>query len=187
MLIQKDNVLIRKMRSNDADFDLMEKWLTDANVLQYYEGRDHPLTRQQVIDKFGRRAAGQDYVIPCIAEYAGVPIGYLQYYELPDTSKVKYGAAGARNVYGMDLFIGETCYWDQGIGTIMVQALLEYLFKVKEASRILLDPQTWNVRAIRCYEKSGFRKVELLPKNEMHEGILQDSWLMEISAKDFQS
>jgi aminoglycoside 6'-N-acetyltransferase len=187
MLIQKDAVTIREMQFKDDDFDLMEKWLTDAEVLQYYEGRDHPFTRQQVIEKFGRRTIGKDSVVSCIAEYDGLPIGYMQYYELPESSKEKYGVAGARNVYGMDLFIGETRYWNQGIGIIMVKALLEYLFEVKEASKVFIDPQTWNERAIRCYEKSGFRKVKVLPQNELHEGTLRDSWLMEISAEDFQN
>ena len=187
MLIQKDNVSIREMRFEDEDFDLMEKWLTDVEVLQYYEGRDQPFTRQQVIEKFGRRAAGEDYVVPCIVEYAGVPIGYMQYYELPENIKEQYGVVVVSDVYGMDLFIGETRYWNRGIGTTMVKALLEYLFTVKEASNVFIDPQTWNERAIRCYEKSGFRKVKLLPKNELHEGILRDNWVMKISAEEFEN
>lgn len=187
MLIQNERVIIRKMRFLDEDFDLMERWLTDAEVLRYYESRDHPFTLQQVIEKFGRRAAGEDYVVPCIVKYGRLPIGYMQYYELPEDIKEKYGVAGASNVYGMDLFIGETRYWNRGIGMIMVKALLEYLFTVKGARNVFVDPQTWNERAIRCYEKSGFRKVKLLPKNELHEGILRDNWIMEISAGEFEN
>jgi len=35
--------------------------------------------------------------------------------------------------------------------------------------------------AVRCYEKSGFKKVKLLPAHELHEGAMRDCWLMERS------
>lgn len=56
--------------------------------------------------------------------------------------------------------------------------MLEYLFDVKEARQVLIDPQVSNTRAIRCYEKCGFRKIKLLPRNELHEGEWRDCWLM---------
>lgn len=186
VLYQRGNVGLRRMRPEEDDFGLMEKWLTDPELLKYYEGTDHSFTRQQVKDKFFQRTSNQDSVIACIVEYAGKAIGYMQYYEVDASTLEQYGVASETRSYGMDLFIGETGYWDQGIGTIIVKGLLEYLFAVEKASRVFIDPQTWNQRAIRCYEKSGFRKIKILPENEMHEGVRRDNWLMEISAGEWQ-
>ena len=81
----------------------------------------------------------------------------------------------------MDQFIGESTYWNKGVGTQLVSAMVAYLIEEKGADRIVMDPQTWNERAIRCYEKCGFKKVKLLPENELHEGEYRDCWLIEYS------
>lgn len=44
---------------------------------------------------------------------------------------------------------------------------------------VVMDPQTWNKRAIRCYEKCGIKKVKILPEHEFHEGRYRDCWLIE--------
>jgi aminoglycoside 6'-N-acetyltransferase len=59
--------------------------------------------------------------------------------------------------------------------------MVYYLINVLDANKIVMAPQTWNERAIACYEKCSFKKVKLLPKHECHEGELRDSWLMEFS------
>ena len=73
----------------------------------------------------------------------------------------------------------KSAYWNKGIGTKLVSSVVEYLIREKGADRIVMDPQTWNERAIHCYEKCGFEKVKLLPKRELHEGAYRDCWLME--------
>lgn len=80
----------------------------------------------------------------------------------------------------MDQFIGETDYWNKGIGTLLIHTMVNYLATQKSAARIIMDPQASNKRAIRCYEKCGFEKVKLLPKHEFHEGEFRDCWLIEL-------
>jgi aminoglycoside 6'-N-acetyltransferase len=53
-----------------------------------------------------------------------------------------------------------------------------YLFESLDAQRVTIDPHVSNHRAVRCYEKAGFRKVRLLPRQELHEGEYWDCWLM---------
>lgn len=43
MLFQKDNVSVRYVVEEDAP--IISKWLTDQEVLQYYEGRDNAISR----------------------------------------------------------------------------------------------------------------------------------------------
>ncbi|MFC4664262.1 MULTISPECIES: GNAT family N-acetyltransferase [Oceanobacillus] len=79
----------------------------------------------------------------------------------------------------MDQFIGETQYWDRGIGSLLIKSMVAYLINKKRINKVVMDPQAWNKRAIRCYEKSGFKKIKLLPCHELHEGEYRDCWLME--------
>lgn len=81
-------------------------------------------------------------------------------------------------VYGMDQFIGEVIYWNRGIGTLLITKMIEHIHKLG-VKIIVMDPQAWNHRALRCYEKCGFVKKKYLPKHEWHEGALRDCWLIE--------
>ena len=80
--------------------------------------------------------------------------------------------------FGMDLFIGESSRWNRGLGTTYVQLAPRYLVDVCAASYITLDPRVDNLRAIRCYEKCGFRRRKLLAQHEYHQGAYRDCWLM---------
>ncbi|MEX1030717.1 MAG: GNAT family N-acetyltransferase [Paenibacillaceae bacterium] len=59
--------------------------------------------------------------------------------------------------------------------------MIEYLVTDEKANRIIMDPQTWNKRALACYTKCGFRIVRLLEQHEKHEGKMRDCYLMEYS------
>jgi aminoglycoside 6'-N-acetyltransferase len=43
---------------------------------------------------------------------------------------------------------------------------------------VTIDPETWNTRAIRSYEKAGFAKWRFIARAELHEGEMRDAWLM---------
>lgn len=48
--ISKDNVSVRYVVEEDAP--IISKWLTDPEVLQYYEGRDDPQSVEMVLNHF---------------------------------------------------------------------------------------------------------------------------------------
>ncbi|XRG79168.1 GNAT family N-acetyltransferase [Rossellomorea sp. GAMAL-10_SWC] len=116
----------------------------------------------------------------CIVVYENIEIGHIQFYKLDDESKIEYGYENTSEViYGMDQFIGETDFWNRGIGSLLVSSMVNYLVNNQNAEKVVVDPQTWNVRAIKCYEKCGFKKIRLLPKHELHEGEYRDCYVME--------
>ncbi|MGM0780074.1 MAG: GNAT family N-acetyltransferase [Bacillota bacterium] len=173
MLFQNGNLMIRKLEKKDKY--LLVKWLSNPSVLEFYEGRDNPFDLEKVEKAF---YPPEDDEVRCIVVLDGTEIGYIQFYQLDDETKNDYGYFG-ENVYGTDQFIGETGYWNKGIGTLLVSSMVAFLTEEKKAERVVMDPQSRNTRAIRCYEKCGFKKVKILPKNELHEGKYQDCWLME--------
>lgn len=175
LIIDNKNLQVRMLV--DKDKIRLVKWLSNPEVLEYYEGRDHPFDEGKVEQHFFT----DEDVTRCIIEFDGTPIGYLQFYEVDEAERKIYDYDVPEEIiYGMDQFIGEPTFWNKGIGTELVRAVVTYLMREKDAKKIVMDPQIQNERAIRCYEKCGFKKVKLLPKHELHEGELRDCWLIEL-------
>ncbi len=187
LLAQEGDLAIRLMRDDMEDYGLMARWLTDHRVLAYYEGRDNPFPLERVVEEYGPLVRGEESVVPCILLHQGTPIGYMQYYGLVDyiqyfslteEEKEGFGLSRPDRVYGLDVFIGEPDLWDRGLGTRAVSLMVRYLFQRLKADQVVVDPETWNTRAVRCYQKAGFRILKRLPAHELHEGEYRDAWLM---------
>jgi aminoglycoside 6'-N-acetyltransferase len=180
--ITADELIIRRMRDDPADYEAMARWLTDPRVLEFFEGRDEPHPLERVRAKYGPSVLGHDEVTPCLIIENGRAIGYLQFYRLDDLPAHDRDAyllgAETDGVWAIDLFIGEPELWGKGIGTCALKATVGYLFDERSARRVVIDPQVTNARAIRCYEKVGFQKVKVLEAHELHEGERRDNWLM---------
>src|SRR5690242_18788002 len=62
---------------------------------------------------------------------------------------------------GRDAFvglgIGETEYWSKGYGTDVMNVLLRFAFTEVNLKRVTLTVFEYNPRAVRSYEKAGFR------------------------------
>ncbi|MFF2753709.1 GNAT family N-acetyltransferase [Psychrobacillus sp. NPDC058041] len=159
-MLNKNEFLIRPM--NESDYVLIAKWLSDEKVLEYYGPR---LTLEQVITKYGPRIEGNHSVKPYIVEYKNTPIGYMQYYPILDTQLRAYGYLEQQHIFGIDQFIGEINLWGKGIGSTMISMLLEYISLKESVQLVILDVKNTNVRAIKCYEKCGFRTVGSLENN----------------------
>jgi len=171
-------ITIREMTDCAHDYSLLEKWLNNPSVLEYYEGCDRPYTRDMVVAKFRPRVLKLSSTVPCIIQRGDAEIGYIQYTRLAQEDKVGFGFDTVEEIFGMDIFIGETHLWDKGIGSIAVALMLKTLREDQHADRVIIDPHVDNSRAIRCYEKCGFRKLQVLHNYELHEGAYRDCWLM---------
>jgi aminoglycoside 6'-N-acetyltransferase len=175
ILYQNTEITVRELEKTDEE--LLVTWLSNPVLLEYYEGRDRPHDLNMVREHFYK----SEEETRCIVEYAGIRIGYIQFYPLDKESRLSYDYGKHESIYGMDQFIGEIDYWNKGIGKILVTSMVEYLVNNRRVDKVVMDPQTWNERAIACYEKCGFKKVKLLKENEKHEGQLRDCWLIEYS------
>jgi Acetyltransferases, including N-acetylases of ribosomal proteins len=174
ILFHEKEICLRTLQQEDAG--LLVHWLSDPAVLEYYEGRDRPHDAALVRKHFYEDREG---ITSCIVQFKGNDIGYLQFYEIEEEERETYGLSDDPGIiYGMDQFIGEPGFWNKGIGSELIKETVRYLTGERGASKIVMDPQAWNTRALRVYEKSGFKKMKLLEKHEWHEGEYRDCWLM---------
>ena len=174
-LIENENISLRLLTEQDKK--LLLKWLTDERVLNYWEGKTAVFDLKRIEEDFYCEEEG---LIRTIIEYQGQAIGYCQMYSLDKESMKEYNYKSTKKVvYGIDQFIGEPDCWGKGIGTNFMKLVINYLFDEKGANAVILDPHADNPRAIRCYEKVGFKIVKSLPKHELHDGEMVDCYLME--------
>ena len=159
----------------EKDLTCMLTWFTDERVLQFYEGRDYQCDLASLREKYLERPDVPGFII----ELEGNAIGYSQMYPVcgKDLKEYDYPETEER-VFAMDQFIGIPELWNQGIGSAYIRIALRYLIEQMNADAVLLDPHKDNARAVRAYEKAGFRIVKELPAHEMFEGRKVDCWLM---------
>jgi RimJ/RimL family protein N-acetyltransferase len=138
-----------------ADLPLLHDWLSRPHVAEWWERQP---TLAEVEEEYGPVIAGAEPV-RCYVAYVGEePIGFVQSYTPAECHDDGWWLdehdAGVR---GIDQFLANAEQLGQGLGTAMVRAFVELLFTDPTVTRIQVDPRPDNPRAIRCYEKVGFR------------------------------
>ena len=105
-----------------------------------------------------------------VIEVDGETAGGIQYWEEDDPD---YRHAG------IDVFLA-AAFQDRGLGSDAVRTLARHLFEDVGHHRITIDPAAANARAIRAYERVGFKPVGVLrqyergPDGTFHDGLLMD-------------
>ena len=94
-----------------------------------------------------------------IAEVDGMPIGFLQIID-PAEELSRYWGDVPANLRAIDIWIGEAAYLGRGYGTRMMQLAIGRCFAESAVEAILIDPLARNTRAIRFYQRLGFKPVE---------------------------
>ena len=110
-----------------------------------------------------------------VIEQDGSAIGFAQWYEEQDP---EYRHAG------MDLFLAQDAQ-GCGLGAEVVRLLARWLIDVRGHHRLVIDPAAANMRAIRCYQRVGFRPIGVARQRERSpEGTWRDSLLMDLLADE---
>ncbi len=86
----------------------------------------------------------------------------------------------------LGIFIGDKECRNKGYGTEAIKILLEYGFKYLNLNNIKLDVFEFNERAIRCYEKCGFKVYGRRRKCYFLNGEYYDRIEMDILAEEFE-
>lgn len=100
---------------------------------------------------------GRGATVLLVVEVAGQVAGGIEYAEELDP---QYRHAG------IDVYLSER-FQGRGLGSRAVALLARFLFDVRGHHRLTIDPAADNRRAIRAYEKVGFRRVGVMRQYEL--------------------
>ncbi len=149
----------------DTDLPRLHRWLHDPHVLDWWGGEDAAPTLDEVHAHYGPRIRAEDGVQAWIAFKTGPDgaeqaIGYAQSYTAMGSGDGWWADETDPGMRGIDQFLADGTRLGQGLGTQLVRALVDRLFADPAVTQIQTDPHPTNKRAIRCYEKAGFRAVK---------------------------
>ncbi|MEU3412024.1 GNAT family N-acetyltransferase [Streptomyces sp. NPDC006658] len=128
--------------ATDAHLPLLAHWFADPEFVRNWGGQ--PLTREEVAAKYTGRRRPEVESFLILAQT--VPVGYVQY--APD---------GPRQG-GIDMVLVPQAQ-GRGLGPDAARALIRHLHTVLGWTRMTVDPEASNSRAIRAWAKAGFHPV----------------------------
>ena len=131
-----------------SDLPLVRRWLKAPHVVEWWGEPDEQFAG--VCDDLDEPAMDQYLVVA-----DNTPFAYLQCYvqtRWPENCLGEH-PEGTR---GIDQFIGEAHMLDRGHGSAFIRQFVDTLL-TSGAPRVLTDPDLENARAIRAYQKAGFR------------------------------
>ena len=157
-MIQGKRVLLRPLRESDLA-ESLRVWTPELRHM--YGGSrtpEHPPTmddRRRWFERVSSDKTGREFAIEADGRY----IGHVGLREIDAGNQKAHLAIGIEN----------PAYWDRGYGAEAIRLILRCAFETLTLHRVQLRVAAYNTRAIRCYEKCGFR----------HEGVERDSFFVD--------
>lgn len=94
-----------------------------------------------------------------IVELQGQPIAFVQIID-PYKEESKYWQPISPNYRAIDIWIGPSQYLNRGLGSKIMNLVIQSCFSNKNVKAIVIDPLKRNTRAIRFYKRLGFVFLE---------------------------
>jgi aminoglycoside 6'-N-acetyltransferase len=161
VILRGDRIVLRE--ATEADIPRLLEILTAPEVAEWWPDEDEERMRERVV----RGEPDTTTWAVCLGDEV---MGLAQTWEEPDP-QYRHG--------GIDLAL-HPAWQGQGLGTDTVRTAARHLFDDRGHHRITIDPAASNARAIRCYERVGFRPVGVMRRYErgadgtFHDGLLMD-------------
>jgi len=154
MVIEGDKVKLRSVKP--SDYDKIIKW-SENKKLTYFAGARLPKDREECIKRY-QRSSNLFNIIFAIEDKNGNFLGEIELNHIQWKKKIAE----------LFLYIGEENLWGKGYGADALNTFIEYIYREKKFNKIYLRVYQNNIRAIRCYQKCGFKKKGILKLNKRH-------------------
>lgn len=145
-------ITLRKIEA--ADKKRFARWWRDKDLLKLTSGILKPILDKEV-DKYFQNILRSKKDRHFIINLNGKVIGHISL------------AKRKNNWHEIQIVIGEKKHWGKGYGSKAIKLFLKKAERIG-ISKIYLEVRMTNIRAIRAYERCGFRKVKTVsyPKNK---------------------
>ncbi|HHY71407.1 MAG TPA: GNAT family N-acetyltransferase, partial [Thermoanaerobacterales bacterium] len=152
MLVKGQKINLRRIRS--TDFNKIINWQKNK-LLTYYVGNKLPMSLKECETRYSKASNLLNQIFG-IEDKNGKLIGEIE------IDHIKWKDKQAE----LFVYIGEQDLWGKGYGFDALKTFLDYIFNVRDFKCIYLRVYEHNERAIRCYEKCGFKKRGILKINK---------------------
>ena len=159
---------------NSEDVEKFTEWLNDFETTDY-TGRSGILTTLDGERKYLEENSNPEATFVIVTLEDNKMIGSVS---LEDINWINRTAT-------LGIFIGDKEFRSKGYGTEAIRLILEYGFKYMNLYNIKLDLMEFNERALKCYEKCGFKEYGRRRKCKFVNGKYYDSISMDILADEF--
>lgn len=174
---------VRLRRIEREDLPRFVAWLNDPEVRQHLAlvyPMSQPHEEAWFEEQLKAEPAAQPFALEVrVGRGAGEPEWTL------------LGAAGMhavdwRNRWAeLGIFLGDKSRWGDGLGTEATRLLVRWAFDTLNLNRVFLRVYADNARAIRCYEKVGFKHEGRLRQDRFQDGRYVDTVLMGVLREEF--
>ncbi len=166
--LQGDEVHLRPVTAGDGP--RLTEILAEPAVAEWWGRWDLERVQTELIARDDR-----DLTVVLAIEADGQVIGLIQYLEEEDP---EYNSAGI----DISLHPG---WHHRGLGADALRTLAKYLIDDRGHHRLTIDPAAENPRAIRSYERVGFRPVGVMRRySRAPDGTWRDGLLMDLLAEE---
>ena len=159
---------------NVEDVEIFTEWMNDFYVTDY-TGRSYRTMTLQDEKQYLEKTSNTKNVFAIIDSEKDETIGTVGLHEIDNINRTAT----------LGIFIGNKSYWNKGYGTEAIQLILDFGFNYLNLNNIDLALMEFNQRAMKCYEKCGFKEIGRRRKNKFINGKYYDSILMDILSEEF--
>lgn len=160
---------------NTEEIEKFTEWLNDFETTDY-TGRSAIITTLEVEKKYFEENMDKNYnffIVTLDNDKLIGTVGLENYDSINRTAT-------------LGIFIGDKDYRSQGYGTEAIKLILDYGFNYLNLNNIKLDLMSFNERALKCYQKCGFKEYGRRRKCKFINGKYYDTIEMDILAEEFK-
>ena len=161
--------------ANPEDFEIFTIWLNDFETTDYI-GRSPIITSFSSEKEFLEKTKNEECFFSIVDLKEDKLIGSISLNGIDHISRTAT----------LGIFIGDRDYRSKGYGTEAIKLLLDYGFSYLNLNNIDLHVFSFNERAIKCYEKCGFKVYGKRTNAKFVDGKYYDIISMEVLAENFK-
>ena len=168
--LEGENVYLSPI--NVDDYPIYTKWLNNSNINKYLTMQNQLLSlnkEKEILE----RLSYEEFIFSIVKVDNDELIGNI------GLNNIDYKNGSAE----LGIFIGEEDNLSKGYGSEAIKLLINYAFNNLRLHNIMLTVYADNIRAIKCYNKCGFKEFGRRCEALFRDGKYIDSIYMEVVKK----